>query len=212
MFAGSPVPTQTISAFEGATATAPVEAEPSLAKTFRNVVPWFVVFHRPPPAVVRYNVFGSDSTPVTVYARPAGIEGPRSLHSSVAVCSGSSIWAWRPTGLRTASARAARSVFMARLLRSPGQGRQNRSARGRSIRTRRIPIPSRTKRGRGRLHPRPRPCRDAVEVRRRPDLVPRLRASSPSRGPESRRLRPRFPTRVRSEPSAGWIRTPAPRR
>ncbi len=52
MFAGSPVPTHTMSGFDGAMATAPVEADPSFVKTFRNVVPWLVVFQRPPPAVV----------------------------------------------------------------------------------------------------------------------------------------------------------------
>ena len=88
VLAGSPVPTQTTSGSDGATATAPVEAEPSVLKMGSYVVPWLVVFQTPPPAVVRYWVLGSDSTPTTVHARPAGMDGPKSRHSRVAVCSG----------------------------------------------------------------------------------------------------------------------------
>jgi hypothetical protein len=44
----SPVPTQTILAFEGATVTSPIVSLLCASNTGSNVVPLLVVFHTPP--------------------------------------------------------------------------------------------------------------------------------------------------------------------
>jgi hypothetical protein len=46
----SPVPTHTISGFDGATATSPIDMLDWLSKIGSNVVPPFVVFQSPPDA------------------------------------------------------------------------------------------------------------------------------------------------------------------
>ena len=47
-FACSPVPIQTMLGFDGAIATAPTAAAPTLSEIVVHVVPALVVFHRPP--------------------------------------------------------------------------------------------------------------------------------------------------------------------
>ena len=44
----SPVPTQTMSGFDGDNATSPIEPLPCASKIGSHVVPLFVVFHTPP--------------------------------------------------------------------------------------------------------------------------------------------------------------------
>src|SRR5262249_38486192 len=54
----SPVPTQTTSGFEGATATSPMETVSYWSKTGVQVVPLLTVFHRPPDAEAAYMTAG----------------------------------------------------------------------------------------------------------------------------------------------------------
>jgi hypothetical protein len=51
--AASPVPTQMMSGLEGASAAWPIETALLSGRTDSNVVPLFVVFHRPPVAGAR---------------------------------------------------------------------------------------------------------------------------------------------------------------
>ena len=73
----SPVPTQTMSGFDGATATAPRLTVASRSKTGVQVVPLLVVFHRPPEAVATYRVAGRPSTTARSTMRPPMLPGPR---------------------------------------------------------------------------------------------------------------------------------------
>ncbi len=47
----SPVPTQTSFGFDGASATAPMDAASPCLNTLSHLMPLSVVFHTPPPAV-----------------------------------------------------------------------------------------------------------------------------------------------------------------
>src|SRR5262249_4486233 len=58
----SPVPTQTICGFDGATATSPMHWVLCWSNTGVQVRPSLVVFHSPPLAAATYIVFGSLST------------------------------------------------------------------------------------------------------------------------------------------------------
>src|SRR5437870_3654449 len=66
----SPVPTQTTSGFDGATATSPRATVSWLSKTGFQVVPLLTVFHSPPEAVATYRVEGRLSTTATSTTRP----------------------------------------------------------------------------------------------------------------------------------------------
>src|SRR5947209_1041126 len=72
----SPVPTQTMSGFEGATATAPRETVACLSNTHSQVVPLLTVFHNPPDALATYMVLGRRSTTATSVMRPLMLAGP----------------------------------------------------------------------------------------------------------------------------------------
>ena len=55
-FAWSPVPIHTTAGFDGASATAPTAAAPTLSEIGLHVVPAFVVFQSPPLRVAAYIV------------------------------------------------------------------------------------------------------------------------------------------------------------
>src|SRR5262245_46837986 len=72
----SPVPTQTTSGLEGATATSPIETVLWLSKIGVQVMPLLTVFQRPPDAVATYRVVGRPSTTATSTTRPPMLAGP----------------------------------------------------------------------------------------------------------------------------------------
>src|SRR5687768_4261796 len=92
MLFASPVPTQTRSGFEGATATSPIETEDSRSNTGAHVVPPFSVFHRPPVAEATYITLPSrprrraagPSGTATSAMRPLVTAGPRERGTSAA--------------------------------------------------------------------------------------------------------------------------------
>src|SRR5687768_9993599 len=61
----SPVPTQTISGLDGATATAPSATTACRSNCGVQLVPLLIVFHNPPDAVATYMVLGRLSTTAT---------------------------------------------------------------------------------------------------------------------------------------------------
>src|SRR5260370_16188077 len=73
----SPVPTQTTSGLDGATATAPSDTVASWSNTGVQLVPLLTVFHRPPDAVATYMIDGRDGTTATSTTRPPMLAGPR---------------------------------------------------------------------------------------------------------------------------------------
>src|ERR1051326_1574102 len=72
----SPVPTQTMSGSEGATATSPSDTLASFSKTAVQLVPLLVVFHNPPVALATYMIEGLLSTTATPVIRPPMFAGP----------------------------------------------------------------------------------------------------------------------------------------
>src|SRR5437868_3194664 len=61
----SPVPTQTMSGLDGATATSPMEEVPWCSKTAAQVVPASVLFHTPPEAAATYIRFALPAATAT---------------------------------------------------------------------------------------------------------------------------------------------------
>src|SRR5262245_32665772 len=72
----SPVPTQTTSGFDGATATAPKHSVDCWSKTGVQFFPSSVVFHKPPVAAAMYIVLGLFSMTAMSTIRPPLLAGP----------------------------------------------------------------------------------------------------------------------------------------
>ena len=72
----SPVPTQTTSGSDGATATSPTEATGWSSKTGAQESPSLTVFQTPPDAAATYIVAGRLSTTATAVTRPLMLPGP----------------------------------------------------------------------------------------------------------------------------------------
>ena len=112
-----PVPTQTTSGSDGATATAPMEpTAKSSSETLVHETPAFSVFHTPPPVEPIQNSWGRPRIPVTVVTRPPR-EGPTmrkskpvSTSAGIRKSAGTSA---RSTGPCAAAAAARRSVHPA---------------------------------------------------------------------------------------------------
>jgi hypothetical protein len=81
MFA-SPVPTQTMSGFDGAMVTSPIEVVTPWSKTGAHVTPSLSVFHSPPVAVAAKMVYDLPRgvTTATSVTRPLMFVGPRNCH------------------------------------------------------------------------------------------------------------------------------------
>src|SRR5712692_9811037 len=78
---GSPVPTHTTAGSDGAMAMSPMVDTPSLSNIGSQVVPLFVVFHKPPEAAPTYTMFGLLSTTAKSSMRPPIVAGPSSRNS-----------------------------------------------------------------------------------------------------------------------------------
>src|SRR5262249_25264691 len=73
----SPVPTQTMSRLDGATATSPMETVASLSNWCSKEMPLLVVLSRPPEAVATHQVEGSARKTARATVRPPIDAGPR---------------------------------------------------------------------------------------------------------------------------------------
>ena len=69
---------------DGAMAMSPIATQRWFSKIGRNVVPAFVVFQMPPPAVATKNVFDGDGMPSTSVMRPPMLAGPTARQRMVA--------------------------------------------------------------------------------------------------------------------------------
>src|SRR5258708_13455362 len=91
----SPVPTHTTSGSDLETATSPMEMVAWLSNTGVQVVPLFVVFHKPPDAAATYIELGLPSTTAMALIRPPMFAGPIGRGAS---------WSRKEAGSSTASA------------------------------------------------------------------------------------------------------------
>src|SRR5215467_2927664 len=78
----SPLPTHTISGWLGSMVTQPTEYDASFSNTGCQVVPAFVVFHRPPLPTATYQMSWSVGWIAMSLTRPDVMAGPMFLNSS----------------------------------------------------------------------------------------------------------------------------------
>src|ERR1019366_7618695 len=91
---GSPVPAHTCCVSDGAIASMPMEITRLSSKTGRHVMPLFIVFQIPPPAVATNSVFDGPGIPTMSDERPSKLAGPSSRHFMPAADAESIVCAW----------------------------------------------------------------------------------------------------------------------
>src|ERR1019366_2599872 len=103
---GSPVPAHTCCVSDGAIASMPMEITRLSSKTGRHVMPLFMVFQMPPPAVATKSVFDGPGIPTISDERPSKLAGPSWRHFMPATDAESIVCAWTEAPERTSAAPA----------------------------------------------------------------------------------------------------------
>src|ERR1039458_7741815 len=91
---GSPVPAHTCCVSDGAIASMPIEITRLSSNSGRHVMPLFMVFQIPPPAVATKSVFDGPGMPTMSDERPSKLAGPSCRHLMPAMLAESMVCAW----------------------------------------------------------------------------------------------------------------------
>src|ERR1035437_6040721 len=91
---GSPVPAHTCCVSDGAIASMPIEITRLSSNNGRHVMPLFMVFQIPPPAVATKSVFDGPGIPTMSDERPSKLAGPSCRHLMPAMLAESMVCAW----------------------------------------------------------------------------------------------------------------------